>query len=328
MRWPIVSLCAAMVVGCAQTPSAPIENRTGYPPLGTVASGNSAGKTADTYRVKKGDTLFAIAFSLNLPMEQLAAINGLKPPYGIYPGQVLQTALNPSTLGGQAAGNRLPATVTVQHGDTLYGIAKILGVSMQSLIDINELSAPYRLSVGQILRTPTATQAEAVASTQKAANAVRSQAKKSSEVAAGKASSRSTSVVSGSKTSRAGLGPVSRWRWPSDGRLVRGYSTNLHKGVDIAGKRGDPVRAAARGVVVYAGTGVKGYGALIIVKHNDDYLSAYGHNDAILVAEGDTVKDAAVIARMGSSGTDSVKLHFEIRRQGKPIDPVKVLPRR
>ncbi len=157
---------------------------------------------------------------------------------------------------------------------------------------------------------------------------MKNQAKRSSEVAVAKATSRATSVVSGSKTPRAGLGPVSRWRWPSDGRLVRGYSSNLHKGVDIAGKRGDPVRAAARGVVVYAGTGVKGYGALIIVKHNDDYLSAYGHNDAILVAEGDTVKDAAVIARMGSSGTDSVKLHFEIRRQGKPIDPVKVLPRR
>lgn len=328
MRWPLVGLCAAIVVGCAQNPSAPIENRTGHPPLGKAASGTDGRKIGDTYRVEKGDTLFAIAFSLNMPMEQLAAINGLKPPYAIYPGQVLQIALSPSIPNGETASNRLPATVTVQRGDTLYRIAKMLGVSMQSLIDINQLSPPYPLVVGQILRTPAATQQNPVANTKMSGNAATTQAKKTSGAAVTKEPARATSVVSESKTPRAGLGPVSRWRWPSDGRLVRGYSSNLHKGVDIAGKRGDPVKAAARGVVVYAGTGVKGYGALIIVKHNDDYLSAYGHNDAILVSEGDTVKDAAVIARMGSSGTDSVKLHFEIRRQGKPIDPVKVLPRR
>ena len=122
--------------------------------------------------------------------------------------------------------------------------------------------------------------------------------------------------------------PVSRWRWPSAGRVIRGYSNNLHKGIDIAGKRGAPVRAVAAGNVVYAGTGVTGYGALIIVKHNDDYLSAYGHNDTLLVAEGDRVAAGQGIARMGSTGTDSVKLHFEIRRRGKPVDPLKILPRR
>lgn len=110
--------------------------------------------------------------------------------------------------------------------------------------------------------------------------------------------------------------------------MARGYSTNLHKGVDIAGQRGAIVRSAAPGVVVYAGTGVKGYGALLIVKHNEQYLSAYGHNDVILVREGDRVSAGQQIARMGSTGTDTVKLHFEIRKLGQPIDPLKMLPRR
>ncbi len=122
--------------------------------------------------------------------------------------------------------------------------------------------------------------------------------------------------------------PVKRWRWPSTGRVVRNFSQTRHKGIDIAGNRGDPVEAVAAGKVVYAGTGILGLGELLIVKHNDIYLSAYGHNDRLLVAEGDTVRAGQVIARKGSTGTDTVKLHFEIRKAGKPIDPVRVLPPR
>ena len=327
MRWPLVGLLAIIVIGCAQTPSAPIENRTANQAPRNDATSIQTGKVGETYQVKKGDTLFAIAFSLNMPMEQLATINALRPPYAIYPGQVLQTAASPSRPNRVTSTSSLPATVTVQQGDTLYGIAKILGVPMQSLIDINQLSAPYALAVGQILRTSPRNEQNTLSSSAPA-NPAKTQAKNSSAVANAGLAPRANSVTSTLKAPGSGFGPVSRWRWPSDGRLVRSYSSNLHKGIDIAGQRGDLVKAAARGVVVYAGTGVKGYGALIIVKHNDDYLSAYGHNDAILVSEGDAVQDAAVIARMGSSGTDTVKLHFEIRRQGKPIDPIKVLPRR
>lgn len=110
--------------------------------------------------------------------------------------------------------------------------------------------------------------------------------------------------------------------------MQRAFSDVLHKGIDIAGQRGDPVYATASGVVVYAGTGVKGYGALLIVKHNDQFLSAYGHNDAMLVSEGAGISAGQQIARMGSSGTDTVKLHFEIRRQGQPVDPLRLLPKR
>jgi lipoprotein NlpD len=102
----------------------------------------------------------------------------------------------------------------------------------------------------------------------------------------------------------------------------------VHKGIDISGNRGDPVVAVAAGTVVYAGTGIVGLGELLIVKHNEIYLSAYGHNDALLVAEGEIVAAGQTIARKGSSGTDTVKLHFEIRKAGKPIDPQRLLPRR
>jgi len=110
------------------------------------------------------------------------------------------------------------------------------------------------------------------------------------------------------------------------GKVTRGYSSSVHKGIDISGKRGDAVVAVAAGKVVYAGTGIVGYGELLIVKHNEIYLSAYGHNYRLLVREGEQVKAGQKIAEKGSSGTDTVKLHFEIRKEGKPVDPQKLLP--
>ncbi|MDH5171630.1 MAG: peptidoglycan DD-metalloendopeptidase family protein, partial [Gammaproteobacteria bacterium] len=121
---------------------------------------------------------------------------------------------------------------------------------------------------------------------------------------------------------------VAAWRWPATGVVTRGYSSSVHKGIDIGGNRGDPIYAVADGTVVYAGTGIVGFGELVIVKHNDIYISAYGHNDRLLVKENDVVGAGQIIAEKGSSGTDTVKLHFEIRKEGKPVDPLKLLPGR
>lgn len=110
--------------------------------------------------------------------------------------------------------------------------------------------------------------------------------------------------------------------------MIRGFDANLHKGINIAGERGDAVKAAAGGRVVYAGSGIAGYGLMLIVRHNEEYLSAYGHNDELLVAEGSVVRSGQTIARFGNSGTDTVKLHFEIRREGRPVDPRRLLPAR
>jgi len=120
-----------------------------------------------------------------------------------------------------------------------------------------------------------------------------------------------------------------RWQWPAKGVLLTRFSSSnsLNKGIDIAGKLAQPVNSAGSGTVVYAGSGLRGYGKLLIIKHNDNYLSAYAHNSKLLVKEGDAVKVGQAIAKMGSSGTSRVKLHFEIRREGKPVDPLHYLPK-
>lgn len=124
-------------------------------------------------------------------------------------------------------------------------------------------------------------------------------------------------------------GSVSGWGWPVQGPLISRFQSNgsLNKGIDIAGKAGQPVKAAAEGAVVYAGRGLLGYGEMIIIKHDETYLSAYAHNSRLLVKEGDRVKSGQNIAEMGSTGTDRVKLHFEIRRKGQPVDPLVYLPK-
>jgi lipoprotein NlpD len=118
------------------------------------------------------------------------------------------------------------------------------------------------------------------------------------------------------------------WIWPSDGRVVATFDEGKNKGIDIAGKPGQHVMAAGAGKVMYAGSGIRGYGNLVIVKHSNSLLSAYAHNRAILVKEGQSVSKGQLIAEMGDSDTDAVKLHFEIRQQGKPVDPSKFLPNR
>ncbi|MEC8428765.1 MAG: peptidoglycan DD-metalloendopeptidase family protein, partial [Pseudomonadota bacterium] len=124
-------------------------------------------------------------------------------------------------------------------------------------------------------------------------------------------------------------GPV-KWRWPAKGKVIATFSSRnpLNKGVDIAGKLGESVVAAGSGVVVYAGSGVRGYGKLMIIKHSETFLSAYAHNRKLLVKEGQSVKAGQKIAEMGSSGTDRNKLHFEIRKEGKPVNPMGYLPKR
>jgi lipoprotein NlpD len=118
--------------------------------------------------------------------------------------------------------------------------------------------------------------------------------------------------------------------WPTNGRIISGFSATdpLRKGIDLAGQLGEPVVAADSGSVVYAGSGLAGYGELVIIKHNEQFLSAYGHNSKLLIKEGDAVKAGQKIAEVGSSGTDSNKLHFEIRKDGKPVDPLSYLPKR
>lgn len=209
----------------------------------------------------------------------------------------------------------------VQRGETLYSIAWRYGLDYKELAAINGISPPYTIYIDQKIKLIGPGRSRAVAKREARDGPPKNVARKRVE--------KPGSNVSRSAESVSGNGQVT-WRWPVDGEIVAGFSLSgeINKGLDIRGKAGDRVRAASNGVVVYAGGGLRGYGKLVIVKHNDRFLSAYAHNRELLVREGDRVKAGEVIARIGSNGPDTDMLHFEIRRDGKPEDPLAYLPAR
>nr|WP_246118735.1 peptidoglycan DD-metalloendopeptidase family protein [Azomonas agilis] len=216
---------------------------------------------------------------------------------------------------------------TVRQGDTLWSIAFRYGWDWKDLAQANNLKPPYVIYPGQQLRfdggsgtiAPQPTVAASASPTTVRPNVAPTSVAPVAPV---------VPVVT--TTPVAGKASASGWAWPATGALISRFSSNgsLNKGIDIAGQLGQPVLAAGDGTVVYAGSGLRGYGELIIIKHNDTFVSAYGHNQRLLVREGQQVKTGQTIAEMGSTGTDRVKLHFEIRRQGKPVDPLEYLPSR
>ena len=252
-----LSATLALLAACSSTPKngVSVVDRNGVAQRPTVTTGQ--------YVVRRGDTLFSIAFRYGWDWKALAARNNIAPPFTIVPGQTIR-------FDGRAG-------------------------SRPSAVASNTVVSPSAGSKTTVIKRTGAV------------------ANKPAPVAALPA------------------GPAPKgWGWPSNGILIGKFTSNgsLNKGIDIAGDLGQPVLAASDGSVVYAGSGLRGYGELIIIKHSDTYVSAYGHNRRLLVREGQQVKVGQTIAEMGSTGTDRVKLHFEIRRQGKPVDPLQFLPRR
>jgi lipoprotein NlpD len=245
-------------------------------------------------------------------------------------------------------------TYTVRKGDTLLRIALDVGQNYRDLVAWNNLADPDDIKVGQVLRVaPPDRNGSAVAGTnpivmpgvEKPAappkkTAPRGDKKPFSESSLADAQKDDNPAVNPKAVERpsAGLAAGSTvtanddeklsWMWPSDGRIIATFDEGKNKGIDIAGKLGQQVMAAGSGKVMYAGSGIRGYGNLVIVKHSNSLLSAYAHNRAIVVKEGQSVTKGQVIAEMGDSDADTVKLHFEIRQQGKPVDPSKFLPSR
>lgn len=260
------------------------------------------------------------------------------------------------------------STYTVKRGDTLFYIAWITGNDFRDLAQRNNVPAPYGLSVGQTLQVGNASGTPITggnAITQADANAqgiVSNSAQNSSTVVASKptiiysedsgeqsankmlpGNRSNTAVVTAPVTapavsttteptvsSTSTSAPIAAWRWPTEGNIIENFSASEggNKGIDIAGSKGQSIVATADGRVVYAGNALRGYGNLIIIKHNDDYLSAYAHNDTMLVREQQEVKAGQKIATMGSTGTSSTRLHFEIRYKGKSVNPLRYLPQR
>lgn len=247
-----------------------------------------------------------------------------------------------------------PKVYVVQKGDTLYGIAFNYGLDYHELAELNGIKDPKVISIGQELRlfpgslspgkpaaaAPAASVAELHIKEQPKlvkypySEAAMAQVEKVQKQTTPEAAPEATTVAKAESTVDTEAGDVVEetqeaaldWTMPAQGKLISQFSESANrKGIDIAGKLGQPVVASASGKVVYSGSGLRGYGKLIIIKHNNMYLSAYAHNDKILVKEGQIVKRGQNIAAMGKTDTDQVKLHFEVRRLGKPVDPAKYL---
>ena len=211
---------------------------------------------------------------------------------------------------------------TVRRGDTLYSIAWQHGLSYRELASLNGIGYPYTIFAGQQLRVSPALRVvsaskPAVAKPGPVARPLPTPVPTPQPAPPAQAAEKSLPAV------------VSNWVWPAQGKVLSGFQPDSpgKKGVDIGGRHGQSVMAAADGKVVYSGSGLVGYGRLIIIKHSDSLLSAYGHNSKLLVKEGERVKAGQLIARMGSSGTVGTRLYFEIRKDGKPVNPLRFLPK-
>jgi len=221
---------------------------------------------------------------------------------------------------------RIPAAHTVGQSDTLYSVAFLYGRTVEQLAAWNGIRKPYTIYRGQKIRLG--------APVQKPSPVLPRQTPRRPVVNPPAHHASRPKVAISRPRSAALAHPASRrllrWAWPASGTLVRHFEARStgKKGINIAGKAGSPVRAAAAGKVVYAGSGLSGYGRLIIIKHNKNFLSAYAYNRKLIAREGQWVKSGELIARMGSSATDRIELHFEIRKKGRPVDPLRYLPKR
>lgn len=232
----------------------------------------------------------------------------------------------------------------VRRGETLYSISFSYGRDYRDVARWNDIAAPYVIHQGELLRVvppPPGQRARATAATSSppapataAASppAARDNAPQTPPATAKQTAAKAASAAGhgAARDNEPAFPDKVSWQWPARGRIMHTFlpSDPARKGIDIAGNRGEPVYAAAAGKVVYSGQGLPRYGNLVIIKHNDDWLSAYAHNDRLLVNEGAFVKVRDIIARMGASGSDHVMLHFEIRHRGKPVNPVRYLPKK
>lgn len=287
-------------------PTQPVESETQrqnygiayHRSYGNIPKGSYRG---DTYKVKHGDTLFYIAWITGNDFRDLAQRNNINTPYSLSVGQTLQV------------GNGFGSSITGENALTISDVAqrkqgaklapnkiKTSTVAQQGVITYSGEAG--KSSADRMLSTPGTTVATTTAP---------------------------VTVPTISSTAISST-PVAQWHWPLNGTIIDKFSASEggNKGIDIAGSRGQPIAATASGRVVYAGNALRGYGNLIIIKHNDDYLSAYAHNDTLLVHDQQVIQAGQKIATMGSTGTSSVRLHFEIRYKGKSVNPLRYLTQR
>lgn len=341
IRLVSLSIFCTLLIGCAGTSQkAPVIDR--------MPAGKSAAKVVgqdwrpDFYTVKRGDTLYSIGLEHGYDYKEIAQANNIRPPYTIYVGQQLK--LKPAsgaveavaaTVTAEPAGDVVITPLDLGGGPVVAAPADITGTQTQPVLP----STPPVISGPIALREPYS---------ELALNAPIVEPKPS-PVVAPTAVPPATSVTQTPPTPAVTPSPAATpapgtkpdiiaptttatvsgitWSWPTSGKVLAGFNQGGNaKGIDIGGATGQPIIAAAPGKVIYSGSDLRGYGKLVIVKHNADYLSVYAHNSNILVKEGESVARGQKIAEMGNTDTDRTKLHFEIRRQGKSVDPATYLP--
>lgn len=324
MRLPFACFCSALCLGL-------LVSCAGAPPPGSESSGPRAtryGQTPDGfYRVRGGDSLHAIAFKFSLDWREIARLNGISSPYTIYPDQMLRLGANPPAAtdsqpaaegGARTAAVPLPSAATTRPLDTPdSGSTPVEAVE-------NAVEEP-------VAEAETETETETAAAVPGRPDTTRESDSNPSQSQPGPGTP-SAGAVRAPEMSvpTTAAGDPARWLWPTEGRLISTFRADdaARKGIDIGGRKGQPVIATAPGLVVYSGSGLIGYGELIIIKHSDRMLSAYAHNSKRLVSEGAKVGAGSQIAEMGSNDRNQALLHFEIRVNGSPQDPLKYLPRR
>jgi lipoprotein NlpD len=245
----------------------------------------------------------------------------------------------PAKMVASADNAGKPGYYSVKSGDTLIRIGMDNGQSWRDIARWNNIENPNLIETGQVLRVTPPEETGVVVRPVSSTNVVTSPAPANTASAPAPASNTASvrppasaanppnaSTPANNLANTDSAEETVSFQWPTRGNVLAGFDEVKNKGIDIAGKAGDPVLAAADGKVVYAGSGLRGYGNLVILKHNNTYLTAYAHNQSLLVKEDQAIKRGQKIAEMGNSDADQVKLHFEIRRQGKPVDPAKYLP--
>lgn len=295
----------------------PRNPNTNAPDYSQIEKGSYKG---NTYKVNKGDTMFLIAYLAGIDVKELAALNNMTEPYSLSLGQTLKI----SNCGTKTVTTTVPVkqpaaatTTTTVAAPAEPAVTYTPGANGTQMGSDGTIIGPIKSGAGVANSAPAMVP---VATT---------------PVTPAMTPSVPTTPVENTNSTPINANVVApiasnvAWQWPTSGNIIQGFSNTDggNKGIDISGSRGQAVKAAASGRVVYAGNALRGYGNLIIIKHNDDFLSAYAHNDKILVTDQQEVKAGQEIAKMGSSGTNTVKLHFEIRYKGKSVDPVRYLPR-
>lgn len=333
----LASIAAALTLAACVSPrSSVVVEPAGSGRGQTVSPAARAAAPGGTYQVVKGDTLYSIAFRKGVDFRDLASWNGIAAPYTIWPGQTLKLSSSGAASAASASRTAVASHPVAAASQTPVPAHSTAAASPAPGFQTVPPPAPASSHSAPPVSAPAVA---AVAAPVVAATAVTSGTSPASATSVVPAAGVPTPthapppvatpppvpVASGATRSNGGV----NWRWPADGSLGKRFqSGDAIPGIEILGKTGDPVRAAADGVVVYSGNGLVGYGELVIIKHNDSFLSAYGHNSKRLAKEGQRVSAGQQIAEMGSTGSTRDELQFQIRRDGNPVDPLGYLPSR